>query len=66
MSEEERLRKQSEALKDHDYHYNAKALGIDKYENGQIPYSRRFTWEALTKFIASSPVGDEKPQQHHW
>ena len=66
MSEEERLRKLSEALKDHDYHYNAKALGIDKYENGQIPYSRRFTWEALTKFIASSPVGDEKPQQHHW
>ena len=66
MSEEERFRKLSDALKEHDYYFNAKVLGIEKYENGQVPYSRRFTWEALTKFVASSPVGDETPQQHHW
>ena len=67
MSDEERFRKLSETLKQHDKNFNAKVLGIDKYENGQVPYSRRFTWEALTKFIASSPVGNVKPQQqNHW
>ena len=66
MSEEERFRKLSEALKEHDNNINAKVLSIDKYENGQVPYSRRFTWKALTKCVASSPVGDETPQQHHW
>ena len=32
----------------------------------KVPYSRRFTWEALARYVASSSVGDESIQQHHW
>ena len=35
-------------------------------KTGKVPYSRRFTWEALVKYIASSPIGDESVQDHHW
>ena len=31
-----------------------------------MPYTRRFTWEALIKYIVSSPIGDESGQDHHW
>ena len=66
MSDEERFQALSEALAKHDDHFNAKTWGIDKYEDDQVPFSRRFTWEALAKFVASSPVGDITKQQHHW
>ena len=66
MSEKERFRTLSEALTDHDDHFNATTLGIAKYEDNQVPFSRRFTWEALVKYIASSPVGDMTLQEHHW
>ena len=66
MSEEERFKTVSEALAQHDDHFNATKFGIDKYEGGKVPFSRRFTWEALVKYIASSPVGDMIQQEHHW
>ena len=64
MSEEEKFQTLSDALKNHDEHFDAKFWGIDQYENDKVPYSRRFTWEALAKYVASSPVGSR--QQHHW
>ena len=37
-------------------------------KTGDVPFSRRFTWAALTHYIASSPVGDDSDdlQDHHW
>ena len=37
-------------------------------KTGDVPFSRRFTWDALTNYIASSPVGDDSDdlQDHHW
>ena len=35
-------------------------------ETGPVPYTRRFTWEAMTSYIAQSTVGDELNQEHHW
>ena len=32
----------------------------------KIPFDRRFTWEAMTKFIAHSAVGDESKHNPHW
>ena len=64
MSEEEKFQTLSEALEKHDEHFDPVTWGIDKYENDKVPFSRRFTWEALAKFVASSPVGSR--QQHHW
>ena len=66
MTEEEKFETLSKALEKHDDHFDAKKWGIDKYEVDQVPFSRRFTWEALTNFVASSPVGDVTLQQHHW
>ena len=35
-------------------------------KTGPVPYTRRFTWEAMTSYIAQSTVGDELNQEHHW
>ena len=35
-------------------------------KTGPVPYTRRFTWEAMTSYIADSTVGDELNQEHHW
>ena len=35
-------------------------------KTNEVPYSRRFSWGALTKYIATSPVGVDSVQDHHW
>ena len=37
-----------------------------RVKTGPVPYTRRFTWEAMTSYIAQSTVGDELNQEHHW
>jgi len=65
-TETEKYKILKKALNSHDQAFNAKALGIKPFETSKVPFERRFTWEAMTQYIAQSAVGDESKHNAHW
>ena len=39
---------------------------MNKYQNGEVPYSQRFTWDAFTQYLADKANFDEEDNNHHW